>query len=372
VYVALFLFSSLPFFLSTHLCVRGRDIETNERTARIYPRQPVNQNHQNPAVGVRPSQGGADMSSSSSSSNNVVAVLQQYVQTVGQKLRFATSVRDARIVVQDVGVDAAQYLSQLRQRQQPRQRRPSDDDDAGNKDDNKMRAAIRTLMKLLVLLPELLPGGMGVIAGGLILSVLFRRLWLVGLAVWLVTADQVFVRTLTWIYYAFSDDYELAYALRYLRGWLRRFLKEGESIIQQSRGGPKQKQQAANVGHVWKVGVAHAFFKTVPTGISVVRHWIYYRSFALNDAFLHEELGAARYYCNDDMKIAAVNSYDDSGRADGDDMDDDDDDDYDENDDLQLSPVSSAVTSISQQNKYRFLPQGKSWHKRYRARRRPI
>jgi hypothetical protein len=338
--------------------VRGHDIRT------INPRQAANQKQSEPAEGARPGKRGADMSSSSSSSNNMVAVLQQYVQTVGQKLRYATTVRDVRIVVQDVGVDAAQCLSQLRrQHQQPqhrRQRRASDDDDT-NQNNNKMRAAIRTMIQLLLRLPELLPGGMGVIAGGLILSVLFRRLWLVGLAVWLVAADQVFVRSLTWIIYAFSDDYELAYALRYLRGWLRRFLKEGESIIQQSRGGPKQKQPVASgAGNVWKVGVAHAFCKTVPTGISVVRHWIYYRSFALNDAFLHDELGAARYYCNDDVKnVAAVNSYDDSGRADGDDMDDDDDDD-DYDDDLQLSPVSSAVTKSPQQQqqqpyKYRFF-----------------
>jgi hypothetical protein len=207
-----------------------------------------------------------------------------YIQTVLQKLRHVSNVRDATTMVYDIVIDASQWVSKMRR---------GDDNWSYYYYDNT------------ILLPEL-HWGIQFILGALMFSILFRSIRILQIAMWLVVADKLVVTVLRWVFYTL-DDPALDFALRYLRGWLRRFVKESGSIL--------------NNEGAWKMVVAHAFVRQVPTGISVVRHWIFYRSFALRDKFISEELGAARY------------------------------------------------TSDPQTEK-EFLPRGERWYKRYRERKR--
>lgn len=200
-----------------------------------------------------------------------------------QQLRFVSNFHDARELLYGLVLDGSQWVSAIRQGG------GSFTGDSLFDENNfivpKMHWTLRILFALLFL------------------SILFRNIYILTGGIWVVLADQIIGVACDWIVFAL-DDPELSFALRYIRGWFRRFVRESESIL---------KNDAA-----WKMGVAHAFLRQVPTGISVIRYYIFYRNFELRDIFLREELGASRH--------------------------------------------------ADQNQPLRFLPRGESWSKRYRQR----
>jgi hypothetical protein len=110
------------------------------------------------------------------------------------------------------------------------------------------------------------------------LAVLFRRAWILH-CISLIVLDRILLIGTRWIVYAIDDD-ELWYCIRYLRGWLQLFLREGEQIL----SGPGAQ----------KFAMAYSVLWTAPKGVSYIRHIVRYKMIALDKTFL-SELGANRY-----------------------------------------------------------------------------
>lgn len=110
------------------------------------------------------------------------------------------------------------------------------------------------------------------------LALLTHRLWILnGISV--IVLGKVLAVVVKWSTFILDDD-ELRFAIKYIRGWLRLLLQEGEEILS---------GKAA-----WKLATAYGLLSNAPTGVSYLRYFVRYKMTGLRLEFM-SEIGANRF-----------------------------------------------------------------------------
>ena len=109
-------------------------------------------------------------------------------------------------------------------------------------------------------------------------AVLFRRWWVLH-GVSLIVVERILLVVAKWTEYTL-DDRALRFSLKYIRGWLNRFKRDGERILT---------GEAA-----FKFALTSQVIRQAPIGVSFVKHYIRYKADTLRSSFLYE-LGQNRF-----------------------------------------------------------------------------
>lgn len=178
-----------------------------------------------------------------------IAGVLEYMDTLMDKLRSITSVQDARKLAYLVINDACAVL--LKHAEESRQ---------------EVSDSFWLSQTLLYIY--------SVIA----LAAFFQRWWILH-GISLILLEKIVVVIAKWTAYTL-DDRALAFARKYIQGWLDLFLREGEKILS---------GEAA-----MKFALSYTVISQVPTGYSYLKYYIRYKSKLLREDFL-SEVGGNRF-----------------------------------------------------------------------------